>query len=62
VASLASLSPQVSATQEEITLSGEGVQYKAEVLRLLVENDVDIRHLSERRATLEEIYLEATGA
>ena len=58
---LAALSPEVKATEEQITLVGQGVHHKAEVLRLLVDDGVDIRHLSERRATLEEIYMEATG-
>lgn len=60
-ARLASLSPGITATQGRITLAGQGVERKAEVLRLLLESGADVRHLSERRATLEEIYLEATG-
>jgi ABC-2 type transport system ATP-binding protein len=60
-AMLASLAPGVVATEGRIILSGKDVANKAAVLRLLLDHDVDIHHLSERRASLEEIYLEATG-
>jgi ABC-2 type transport system ATP-binding protein len=58
---LLSLAPGVVVTEDCITLAGPEVTRKAEVLRLLLDHGVDIHHLSERRATLEEIYLEATG-
>lgn len=58
---LRSLAPGVAVTQDRITLAGEEVAHKAGVLRLLLDHEVDIHHLSEQRATLEEIYLEATG-
>jgi ABC-2 type transport system ATP-binding protein len=54
-------SPEMAVAEGHITLTGPAVAHKAEILRLLLDNDVDIQHLSERRATLEEIYLEATG-
>lgn len=60
-AQLAALSPQIGVTGRQITLSGDSTSFKAEVLRILLENGVDVQHLSERHATLEEIYLEATG-
>ena len=60
-AKLRSLAPEVAVTQDRITLGGQEVAHKAAVLRLLLDHEVDIHHLSERRATLEEIYLEATG-
>lgn len=60
-ARLASLSPGITTADGRITLAGQGVEHKAEVLRLLLDGGADVRHLSERRATLEEIYLEATG-
>ncbi len=58
---LRSLAPGIVVTRERITLAGQEVAHKAQVLRLLLDHEVDIHHLSERRATLEEIYLEATG-
>jgi len=61
LARLTSLSPEIGATERRITLAGQGVDHKADALRLLIDNGVDIHHLSERRATLEEIYMEATG-
>ena len=44
-----------------VTLTGEAIACKAEVLRLLLDAGVDIYRLDEEHATLEEIYLEATG-
>lgn len=61
LAKLPSPSPEIAVAEGHITLTGPAVAHKAEILRLLLDNDVDIQHLSERRATLEEIYLEATG-
>jgi ABC-2 type transport system ATP-binding protein len=61
LARLAPFAPEIVVTTERITLSGPAVDQKAQVLRLLLDHNVDIHHLSERRATLEEIYLEATG-
>lgn len=61
LASLSALSTEIVATERRITLAGQAVAHKAEVLRRLLDARVDIHHLSERRATLEEIYLEATG-
>jgi ABC-2 type transport system ATP-binding protein len=58
---LRSLAPGIVITQERIILAEQEVAHKAAVLRLLLDHEVDIHHLSERRATLEEIYLEATG-
>jgi ABC-2 type transport system ATP-binding protein len=58
---LAALSPEITVAGERIVLAGRAVEHKADVLRLLLESGADIQHLSERQATLEEIYLEATG-
>jgi ABC-2 type transport system ATP-binding protein len=60
-AQLGSLAPEVSISEGKIVMAGEAVVRKAEVLRLLLDRGVDIRQLSERQATLEEVYLEATG-
>jgi ABC-2 type transport system ATP-binding protein len=43
----------------EITLPGEAMEVKADVLRLLLDAQVDIVHVERQRATLEEVYLEA---
>jgi hypothetical protein len=56
-----SLASEISVTDKEVVLAGEAVARKAEVLRLLLDGDVEIHHLSERHVTLEEVYLEATG-
>jgi ABC-2 type transport system ATP-binding protein len=58
---LAGSSSDIVATDGQIVLSGSAVSRKAEVLYLLLDRGVDILQLSERHATLEEIYLEATG-
>jgi ABC-2 type transport system ATP-binding protein len=59
-AQLASLAPTVSVADGQIVLSGESTNAKAKVLRTLLDHEVDIRNLTERHATLEEVYLEAT--
>jgi ABC-2 type transport system ATP-binding protein len=58
---LAGSSSDIVTTDGQIVLSGSAVSRKAEVLYLLLDRGVDILQLSERHATLEEIYLEATG-
>lgn len=58
---ITSLSRDISVTKEKIMLTGDGVSFKTEVLVRLLDQDVDIRRLTERHATLEEVYLEATA-
>jgi ABC-2 type transport system ATP-binding protein len=58
---LTELALEISVTDRQIVLAGDAVSQKAEVLRLLLDSGVDIRQLCERHATLEEVYLEATG-
>jgi ABC-2 type transport system ATP-binding protein len=58
---LAGSSSDIVTTDRQIVLSGSAVSRKAEVLYLLLDRGVDILQLSERHATLEEVYLEATG-
>jgi len=60
-AHLATLAPGTDVTEGQVILSGEAVALKTQVLRLLLDAGVDIRQLDERHATLEEVYLEATG-
>jgi ABC-2 type transport system ATP-binding protein len=58
---LASLAPGVAVSEGRITLDGDAVSHKAEILRLLLDAGLDIQQLSEQYATLEDVYLEATG-
>jgi ABC-2 type transport system ATP-binding protein len=60
-AQLAAVSPGVVVGEGQVTLDSQARVHKAEILRLLLDADVDIRHLDEQHATLEEIYLQATG-
>lgn len=55
-----SLAPGVLVSENRIKLAGDAVERKADVLGLLLGAGVDIRELTEARATLEEVYLEAT--
>lgn len=59
---LRALDPGIAATDEGVTLLGDATVYKAEVLGMLLKAGADIRRLEEERATLEEVYLEVTGA
>jgi ABC-2 type transport system ATP-binding protein len=60
LSTLAALGPGITLAEMQVTLTGPGIGHKVDVLRVLVEAGVDINHLSEQRATLEEVYLEAT--
>lgn len=60
-ARIASLAPDVSIKDRQIILGGDSTHSKAEVLRTLLDSGVDVQRLAERHATLEEVYLEATG-
>lgn len=60
MAQLRGISEGVLATEKWVMLIGDGVFHKADVLRLLLDSGVDIYKLDEQRATLEEVYLEAT--
>jgi ABC-2 type transport system ATP-binding protein len=53
--------PYIQVSEGCLILTGRAIPYKARILRLLLDADVDIRRLTEQHATLEEIYLEATG-
>jgi ABC-2 type transport system ATP-binding protein len=44
----------------KIVLDGDAVTHKAEILRWLLDQGVDIRQLSEVHTTLEEVFMEAT--
>jgi ABC-2 type transport system ATP-binding protein len=58
---LTSLAPGITVAERQVILLGNAVSHKAQVLRLLLDAELDIRQLSEQHATLEEVYLEATG-
>lgn len=60
-AQIASLAPDIAVNENQIVLSGDSAGLKAVVLRTLLDSGVDVRQLTERHATLEEIFLEATG-
>ncbi len=50
---------EVSIAANTITLTGPAVACKPDVLRLLLDAGCDIQNVSQARATLEEVYLEA---
>jgi ABC-2 type transport system ATP-binding protein len=60
-AQIGALSPGIAVGERQITLTEPALSHKAEVLRALLDAGVDVQGLSERHATLEEVYLEATG-
>lgn len=60
-AELTALAPGITVSEGEVKLTGEAVAHKAHVLRRMLDGGVDVRQLYEQHATLEEIYLEATG-
>ena len=51
--------PGATITERKIVLDGDAVLQKAEVLRLLLDEGVDIRWLSEEQTSLEAVYMEA---
>jgi ABC-2 type transport system ATP-binding protein len=59
---LRGLAPGVLASDGRVRLVGDAVQRKADVLRTLLDAGVDIQGMTEQRATLEEVFLEATEA
>jgi ABC-2 type transport system ATP-binding protein len=52
--------PNITINDQRIVLEGDAVAHKAEILRQLLDHNVDICQLSEVRSTLEEIFMEAT--
>jgi hypothetical protein len=58
---LAAICPGITVTDGRVTLDGEAVAQKGQVLLTLLQAGVDIRELNEQRATLEEVFLEATS-
>jgi ABC-2 type transport system ATP-binding protein len=58
---LEALASDIVVEEGGLTLAGDAVSQKVTVLRLLLDAGVDIRELSTRHATLEEVYLEVTA-
>ena len=51
--------PDATIAERKIILDGNSVLHKAELLRLLLDEGVDIRRLSEEQTSLEAVYMEA---
>ena len=56
---LKQLHPDVTLLGHDIILPGNAVQFKAEVLRLLLDARIDILKVEKQGSTLEELYLDA---
>ena len=56
---LAKLHPGIAVQGNTITLNGEAVAYKANMIRKLLDEGIDIQSLTQQRVTLEQVYLEA---
>ena len=57
---LAAISSGITVTDRRVTLDGEAAAKKGQVLLMLLQAGVDVWELNEQRATLEEVFLEAT--
>jgi len=51
--------PDVVLNGDTITLNGDALTHKTQIVRALIDAGADIRQLTQARATLEEVYLEA---
>jgi ABC-2 type transport system ATP-binding protein len=58
-AALRAFHPEITVTGTRIDLRGEAISLKPAILRRLLNANVDILDLTQQRATLEEVYLEA---
>ena len=56
---LSERSSGITIVERKIVLDGDAVVHKAEVLRQLLDEGVDIRQLSEAHTTLEQVFMEA---
>ena len=57
-ACLESLHPKIHAVGVEVTLSEEAIELRRDVLRIVLEAGLDVCHVEQQRATLQEIYAE----
>jgi len=55
---LKALHPQVQVERATITLTDEAIGLRRQILRMVLEAGLDVRHVEQKRATLEEIYAE----
>lgn len=55
---LTQLHPAVSVQDDEVILPEEAVRFKGQCLRILLDARIDVLHLEQQRATLEEVYLQ----
>ncbi len=53
--------PGTTVEEQQIKLEGKATAHKAEILRILLDQGVDVRQLSEMHNTLEEVFMEATA-
>jgi hypothetical protein len=59
-ARLESLHPKIHADGVEVTLNEETIELRRDVLRIMLEAGLGGCHVEQQRATLQEIYAEAT--
>ncbi len=59
---LAALHPAITVQDSTITLNGDAMGCKREVLALLMSEGADLQHLAQERTTLEQVYLEAMNS
>ena len=52
--------PDIRVSEQKIVLEGNSAIRKTELLRLLLDHNVEIHQLSEVRSTLEDVYMEVT--
>ena len=55
---LKALHPQVQVERATIILTDEAIGLRRQILRMVLEAGLDVRHVEQKRATLEEIYAE----
>ena len=55
---LKALHPQVQVERAAIILTDEAIGLRRQILRMVLEAGLDVRHVEQKRATLEEIYAE----
>jgi ABC-2 type transport system ATP-binding protein len=53
--------PSTTVEDQLVRLEGDATAYKSQVLRVLLDQGVDIRQLVELHSTLEEVFMEATA-
>ena len=56
--SLKALHPQVQVERATIILTDEAIGLRRQILRMVLEAGLDVRHVEQKRVTLEEIYAE----